>query len=72
MKEVETRTHKMLNGGEVTVTSGQESSVTIKQNAKGEPQIEVKIYHADAHVAQDEAVDIYFSTLRKLSEMIDG
>jgi len=37
------------------------SSVKLVRNAKGQTQIEVKIYNKDPHVAQKQSVDIYNS-----------
>lgn len=42
-----------------TTETGQESSVEITQNAKGEPRVTVKCYHADEAVALANALRIY-------------
>jgi hypothetical protein len=50
-----------------SVEPGQESSVEISQNAKGEPRVSVKIYHADPEQAAIDAVALYRRTLAALA-----
>lgn len=56
----------------VTLTDNQQSSVTIKENAKGEPSIEVKVYHTEPSVLPVLALRTYLQTrglLRKYEKM---
>ena len=51
------------------IATGQESSVEIATNAKGQARVLVKAYHADAKQAENEALDIYMSTIKRLYDM---
>jgi hypothetical protein len=42
------------------------SSVKITRNAKGEPQVEVKVYDDDADAASAKALELYDRTLLRL------
>lgn len=50
-----------------TMEPGQESSVEISQNAKGEARVSVKVYHADAEQAATDAVALYRRTVASLA-----
>lgn len=45
---------------------GEQSSVEIAQNAKGEARVTVKVYHADPLTAANDAISIYEHTVVKL------
>ena len=49
-----------------TVTTGQESSVEIAQNSKGEPRVTVKVYNADVEEARRLALKTYCEMVRDL------
>lgn len=70
MEHVQTHTITTTEAGgrelSTTCGPGQESSVEIAQNAKGEPRITVKIYHADPGTAAQQAIDIYRQTVLKM------
>jgi Holliday junction resolvasome RuvABC ATP-dependent DNA helicase subunit len=51
-----------------TVGDGQESSVEIAENSKGEPRITVKVYHADVDLAMVKAAEVYKVT----KELLDA
>ena len=51
-----------------TEQPGQESSVEISQNSKGEPRVSIKIYDSDPHEAASKAVSIYYSTLAAIKD----
>lgn len=70
----ETRTTTASNNGifastSSTMATGQESSVEIATNTKGEPRVTVKVYEADARLAGALAIDIYLQTIASLSLM---
>lgn len=50
----------------ISTTTGQESSIEIKEDAKGTPRLTVKIYHADASLALDMAIQLYENGLKRL------
>jgi hypothetical protein len=67
MKEYYTTTVTTNNAGDVieqseTTSAGQESSVELSELANGKVKITVKVYHADAAVASEEAVAIFLDT----------
>lgn len=43
----------------IVIAPGQESSVEIKEDAKGQPRVTVKVYHADADEALATAMRLY-------------
>lgn len=47
----------------------QQSSVEITQNAKGTPQVTVKVYDADAKAALDMALELYEDAIVRLGRM---
>lgn len=66
MKEIKSTT--IVSDGEAeeqaqTVATGQESSVEISENAKGEPKVTVKVYDADIEDAAALAV-LYYNQVR--------
>lgn len=58
MKEITSRTIA-VGDTSTTISPGQESSVEIAQNAKGEARITVKCYHADLSEAAQQAMATY-------------
>lgn len=50
-----------------TIAPGQESSVEISQNAKGEARVVVKCYHADLAQAKANAMATYLELVSELS-----
>lgn len=53
-----------------TTSAGQESSVELTELANGKVKVTVKVYHADARVAADEAIEVFFETRDKLTAML--
>lgn len=68
MKTIQSTTLQVGNSTDMVATC-QESSVEITQNAKGEPRVCVKVYHADALQAAIDAVQLYKDVLTNLREM---
>ena len=54
----EQRSQLALFLGQMSATH-QQSSVEISTNAKGEPQLCVKVYHSDPAVALESALELY-------------
>lgn len=52
---------------ETTVMPGQESSVEITQNAKGQPRLTVKVYDAEPFAALEKAIMLYDKGLEMLA-----
>lgn len=68
MNKRETHTTVTPEGHTWTIEPGQESSVEITQNSKGEPRITVKVYHSEIEQAMQAALAAYHQTLDALKE----
>jgi hypothetical protein len=51
---------------ETTLSQGQESSIEIRQDAKGKPAVTVKVYNPDPEIASDRAFALYVRLTAKL------
>lgn len=53
----------------IVVSTGQESSIEIKEDTKGCPRLTVKVYHSDADFALDKAIELYENGQKRLERM---